>query len=122
MAGYSPLPSGPVLSTQLTAFPIQLSVNGGPNHLVYPVSKKNKRQGVEIAAQYPNPFISTTRIRYATFQTTEVTIELYDMLGRRVRRYLEGVLEAGTHQFIIPGSDLSAGTYVCSGSCVERIL
>jgi hypothetical protein len=65
-----------------------------------------------LAQNYPNPFNPSTKIRYEVAERSNITIALYDVLGREVR-----VLAAGDH---IPGSytvtldarDLASGVYL----------
>jgi Secretion system C-terminal sorting domain len=63
------------------------------------------------AKVYPNPLKDQATIEITTEQKTDVTIELYDMIGRQVKRLevenTEGVL---TMPFDI--NDLSSGTFV----------
>ena len=60
---------------------------------------------------YPNPFNAATVIRYSLPEPSQVTIEIYDILGRRVETCLDDYREAGEHQIIWDASDLSSGLY-----------
>jgi hypothetical protein len=50
-------------------------------------------------SNYPNPFSSTTQIRFDLPNPTAVTMTIYDVSGRIVRRLLKGeIVAAGRHQ------------------------
>jgi hypothetical protein len=65
-----------------------------------------------LEANYPNPFRTSTQIRFALPKAVEVSLEVYDMLGRRVARLAKRQMEAGFHRARLDGSDLSSGVYV----------
>jgi predicted esterase len=48
-------------------------------------------------ASYPNPFVDRLTVGYSLQAPAEVTIEVFDVLGRRVAVLVEGVVEAGEH-------------------------
>jgi hypothetical protein len=53
----------------------------------------------ELRANYPNPFGEGTQIAYTLSSERAVTIEIYDVLGRRVRTLVGGKSrEAGLHK------------------------
>jgi len=59
----------------------------------------------------PNPFTDRTSIRVTLPAAATVSITIYDLLGRRVRRVRES-LQAGTERRIdIRGAALSSGVY-----------
>ena len=60
----------------------------------------------------PNPFRAATAVRYALPRTSEVTVEVFDVLGRLVQRVDAGLQAAGPQQTTIEGAGLSAGAYV----------
>lgn len=61
---------------------------------------------------YPNPFNPSTVIKYQLPETVNVTIKLYDMLGREVKEFINDTQEAGYYELNFDGSDLSSGTYI----------
>jgi len=65
-----------------------------------------------ITQNYPNPFNPTTVIKYQLPKAVNVTIKLYDMLGREVKEFINHTQEAGYYELTIDGSDLSSGTYI----------
>ncbi|MEM1096917.1 MAG: T9SS type A sorting domain-containing protein, partial [Bacteroidota bacterium] len=66
-----------------------------------------------LSAAHPNPFRHEVQFDVAVPVTQGVTIDLYNVLGQRVRRVFDGVLTSGTTQrFRLTGHRLPAGTYV----------
>ncbi|HEX7071435.1 MAG TPA: alpha-amylase family glycosyl hydrolase, partial [Rhodothermales bacterium] len=65
-----------------------------------------------LEANYPNPFNPTTRIAYAVREAGPVRLEVFDLLGRRVRVLVDDVQPAGWHAVMMDASGLASGTYV----------
>ena len=61
---------------------------------------------------YPNPFNPTTRIRFAVPQEEHVVLTIYDVMGRDVKRLVDGRLSAGFYEVLFEASELSSGTYL----------
>jgi len=64
-----------------------------------------------LAQNYPNPFNAQTIIKYDLSQAAVVTIEIYDILGRRVESLLSHSQPAGLHSVIWNADDLVSGMY-----------
>ena len=61
----------------------------------------------------PNPVSGTGTLSIRVRETQDVTVELFDMLGRRVRTLHNGAMEADSrHQMTVDGGRLPAGTYL----------
>lgn len=67
---------------------------------------------VLLKQNYPNPFNPSTQIRFVLLEQTEVSIEVYDLLGRRVDVLFEGVKQPGDHSVTFDASELPGGLYV----------
>jgi hypothetical protein len=61
---------------------------------------------------YPNPFNPSTVIAYSLPQASDVTLKVYDMLGREVRTLIGGFQEAGIHRAVFDSRYLSSGVYL----------
>jgi hypothetical protein len=70
---------------------------------------------------YPNPFNPSTTIKFGLPTQASVTMEIYNMLGVKVRTLIQGeVMSAGIHQMEWNGKD-NAGVSVTSGVYLYRI-
>ncbi len=54
---------------------------------------------------FPNPFLSSTRIQYQIGRAGQVQLFLYNVTGQRVRRLAEGSQAAGLHSIVWNGRD-----------------
>lgn len=61
---------------------------------------------------YPNPFNAATTVRVRLPQSAPLTVDVYNLQGRRVARLASGPFGAGEHRFSLDGSRLASGTYV----------
>jgi protein involved in polysaccharide export with SLBB domain len=66
---------------------------------------------------YPNPFNPSTIISYALPKQSNVTVKIYDMLGREVKTLVDDFKNAGMHEITWNadnnyGSKVSSGTYI----------
>jgi subtilisin family serine protease len=60
---------------------------------------------------FPNPFNPATSIRYSLKESTEITLAVYDLLGRQVALLENGFREAGEHITRFHAFNLSSGIY-----------
>ena len=61
---------------------------------------------------YPNPFDRAATLKMRLPQKATVTVEVYDVLGRKVQTAYNGEMQAGASQTVrINGSGLASGTY-----------
>ncbi len=68
----------------------------------------------------PNPFNPTTEIRFDLPSASHVSLDVYNLLGRRVRSLLDMYLEAGNHRVEWDGTDDGGGA-VASGIYFYRV-
>lgn len=66
----------------------------------------------KLAQNYPNPFNPTTMIDYTLANSGQVTLSVYDMIGRRVATLVNEQVTAGEHQVQFDASSLSSGVYI----------
>ncbi len=73
-----------------------------------------------LEVNYPNPFNTLTRMAYALAETGPVRIDIYNILGRRIRTLVDEVKPAGRHEVLWDGTD-DQGTPVASGIFFYKI-
>jgi hypothetical protein len=66
-----------------------------------------------IEQNYPNPFNPSTTIRYGLPAAAEVTVAVFDVLGREVATLVEGRQAAGVHAVGWDASHAASGLYLC---------
>jgi hypothetical protein len=60
---------------------------------------------------YPNPATRQATVEYALPEPAEVTITVYDVLGRRVVQLVNGQEKAGQHTAYLKTKDIPSGSY-----------
>ena len=65
-----------------------------------------------LSQNYPNPFNSQTLISYELPQEADVTIEIFDILGRSVARLVDAQQDAGFHSIIWDAKNAVSGMYL----------
>ena len=61
---------------------------------------------------YPNPFNPSTTIRYSVPRSSEVSLKVYNLLGKEVATLFAGFQQAGNYVSVFNGRDLSSGIYL----------
>jgi hypothetical protein len=77
-------------------------------------------------AASPNPFVSSTAIRYQIATAARVRLTVYDLSGRQVAQLVNDEQGPGAHEARLDGVGLASGVYRCrldvGGSVTERIV
>ncbi len=71
-------------------------------------------KNLQILSNYPNPFNATTTISFVLQSSSEVSLEIYNISGQRIRTLISGNKEAGEHNIIWNGKD-ETGNEVSTG-------
>lgn len=66
---------------------------------------------MRLYGNYPNPFNPSTTIRYSVAGSAKVTLEVFDILGRRVQTLVNQTQQPGLYEVQFNGSRLASGVY-----------
>ena len=76
----------------------------------------------KLEQNYPNPFNPSTTIKYQVLKTGNVSLKIYDILGREVKSLLNEEKQPGTYSVIFDARNLASGIYlyrIQAGSFVD---
>jgi Secretion system C-terminal sorting domain len=77
---------------------------------------KNLNSGIpavySLSQNYPNPFNPTTNIKYSITKESQVTLKVFDILGREVESLVNQKQAAGSYEVYFNASKLSSGIYI----------
>lgn len=71
-----------------------------------------KEISFNLSQNYPNPFNPTTTISYSLKKTSDVKIDIFDILGRKVSTLVNEEKPAGNYNVNFDASQLSSGVYI----------
>ncbi len=90
--------------------------NGRLDILVFPtlnsvVEHPSSPEEFAITEVHPNPFNPTVQVDIAVPMTTELSVVIYNVLGKEAARLHEGIIQAGVHPFIWQAAQQPSGIY-----------
>ncbi|KPL14172.1 MAG: hypothetical protein AMS26_11695 [Bacteroides sp. SM23_62] len=74
----------------------------------------------ELGQNYPNPFNPTTHIQYAIARTADVSLSIFDLMGREIKTLVSDKKSQGSYTAIWDGTD-NTGQKVASGIYFYRL-
>ncbi|WP_340106007.1 family 43 glycosylhydrolase [Rhodohalobacter sp. 8-1] len=75
-------------------------------------SDRTLPNSIRLSQNYPNPFNPGTEIRFQLPEATDVRLNVFDMLGRKVATLVDSRMAAGEHRVSFDASNLSSGIYI----------
>jgi type IX secretion system substrate protein/VCBS repeat protein len=64
-----------------------------------------------LSQNYPNPFNPSTTIKYELIRSMNVKIDIFNLIGQRIKTVLNKSMSAGTHEIEFNVNDLPSGIY-----------
>jgi len=61
---------------------------------------------------YPNPFNPFTTIKYSVPTTSNISLVVYDILGREIQTLVNGEMIAGNYEVLFNGTNFPSGVYL----------
>jgi hypothetical protein len=83
---------------------------------------ENMPQEFTVLGNYPNPFNSSTSIRYVLPEASDVEIIIYDITGRKIEILFSERQDAGVYRVVWNAENKPSGMYlykIQAGDCVE---
>jgi hypothetical protein len=71
-------------------------------------------KGFSLEQNYPNPFNPVTQISYEIPSQGNISLELFDIRGVKIKSLFDGLQSAGSHTFTLDASGLASGVYFYS--------
>jgi hypothetical protein len=82
----------------------------------------SKATSFALHQNYPNPFNPATKISYSLSSSTQVKLEVFDILGAKIATLVNQNQTAGTYKVDFDGSKLSSGMYIYQLSTPNQVL
>ncbi|MEX0846013.1 MAG: T9SS type A sorting domain-containing protein, partial [Balneolaceae bacterium] len=95
-------------ANSLIEIPVTLEVNDAVSNEI-----TNQPKEISLEQNYPNPFNPSTVISYQLEENSEISLQVFDMLGREVATLVNGERRAaGEHKVTFEAGNLSSGIYI----------
>ncbi|MEP0548660.1 MAG: T9SS type A sorting domain-containing protein [Rhodothermales bacterium] len=80
----------------------------------FPVANEDgtAAEALALAAPFPNPVRGSATLRFSLPDAADVTLAIYDVLGRRVATAADGPRTAGAHEVTFEATGLPSGVYL----------
>lgn len=87
------------------------------NFANFPAIQENNTSNIVVESHklfdnYPNPFNPVTSILYRVNERTDVRIDVFDILGRKVATLVDEQKDAGYYRIQFDGKNLASGVYI----------
>ncbi len=79
-------------------------------------------KGYNLSANYPNPFNPSTKISFSIPRSENVTLKIYDMMGKEITTLIDKQMNTGSYTVDFNAGNLASGVYLYrlqSGSFVQ---
>ncbi|MFZ1323502.1 MAG: YCF48-related protein [Ignavibacteria bacterium] len=90
------------------------TTNGGGEGFTLGISsfENNQPEYFQVSQNFPNPFNPTTKISFSLLKSGNVTLEVFDISGKKISEIVRSRYEPGNYEIQFDGSELSSGVYL----------
>ena len=78
--------------------------------------------GFGLSQNHPNPFNSGTRFTFTVPERCNVIIDIYSLLGRKIKTLVSGIYTAGIYEYYLNAEKMESGVYYCRMTAGDNIL
>ena len=104
--------SGPTADTDFAYFDLITVDQPTEQEIAAGADEQPEAPVLTFDGNFPNPFRAATTISFTLSRSDFVTLDVYDLLGRKVGTLVSGRLPGGTHTAVWDAHDLPDGLYV----------
>jgi len=90
----------------------QIDFNGSYNYSEVINLGESNPLNFELLQNYPNPFNPATTISIGLPVKSDITLDVYNIVGERVLSLYNGELAAGNYNYTVDASNLTSGIYI----------
>ena len=76
---------------------------------------------VNLNQNYPNPFNPSTQIQFELPSRMQISLKVYDVMGREVATLVEDTRSSGRHSVTFDASNLASGVYIYRLQTAEKV-
>jgi hypothetical protein len=87
-----------------------ISLSG--NFVSFEAENTDLPEQINLRQNYPNPFNPVTTIQFDIPVSSDIRLEVFDILGRNVEILADEFRSAGTHSIVFDAASLSSGVYI----------
>lgn len=84
-------------------------------------SSINDLNNIEVQL-YPNPFNSSAKLKLFLPYDSEISINIYNILGENISNIFKGYMFGGHHEILFEARQLSSGLYICQILTPQKLL
>jgi len=75
-----------------------------------------------LSVPHPNPFNAVTTIRYGLPNASHISIDVYDLSGRKVATLINQYTQPGFHSTVLGSDDLASGMYIIKAEASQGVI
>lgn len=91
-----------------SAIALQTAINNALSANAGIIERDNNKMGLTL---FPNPALNNSKIKYTLARSADVTIEVMNLLGKKIKTFSLGIQSAGKQEYQINLESLSNGLY-----------